>query len=418
MQRHHRQTAVAHRREPVYAAAPVTQGRRSPLAGATVLQIVPGLSEGAIARDAVEAASTLVQAGGRAIVAGEGGPLVSALQAAGGEWLPLSNALRNPLMLRRNAQILGDFAAAERVDIVHAVGVSAAWTARAAAARSPMWVVTTLVEAPGRRALIASVFEGAIARGDRIIANSAFAAAPLAERHRLAPGRIAIIPRPIDTDVFAPTAVQPERVAAMRQAWRIPEGNRVILAPGPLAPANGQAVLLQAARAIADAGMLRVTIVATGDTRHRGTVNSLLADARRLGLSFAIRVVDQPRDLPAALAAAHTIVFPATERPAGARLVAQAQAMARPVIVSDLGELPEHVLAPPRMAEDLRTGWVVKAGHAGALGHALREALAMDKMSYQAMAARARQFAEFMFSPQSVAAALRGVYASLLDRDD
>ena len=32
------------------------------------------------------------------------------------------------------------------------------------------------------------------------------------------------------------------------------------------------------------------------------------------------------------------------------------------------------------------------------------------------MAARARQFAEFMFSPESVAGATRAVYASLLSR--
>jgi hypothetical protein len=34
-----------------------------------------------------------------------------------------------------------------------------------------------------------------------------------------------------------------------------------------------------------------------------------------------------------------------------------------------------------------------------------------------APAARARQFAEFMFSPQSVAETIRGVYTSLLARD-
>ena len=37
--------------------------------------------------------------------------------------------------------------------------------------------------------------------------------------------------------------------------------------------------------------------------------------------------------------------------------------------------------------------------------------------AYRAMAARARQFAEYMFSPQSVAAATRAVYTSLLARD-
>jgi len=43
--------------------------------------------------------------------------------------------------------------------------------------------------------------------------------------------------------------------------------------------------------------------------------------------------------------------------------------------------------------------------------------LALDETAYEALGARARQFAEFMFSPQSVAEAIRGVYTSLLARD-
>jgi glycosyltransferase involved in cell wall biosynthesis len=79
--------------------------------------------------------------------------------------------------------------------------------------------------------------------------------------------------------------------------------------------------------------------------------------------------------------------------------------------------LGEHVLVPPRMPEDLRTGWVVGAGDPVGFAHTLMLALMLDATDYQAMAARARQFAEYMFSPQSVAVATRAVYTSLLARD-
>jgi glycosyltransferase involved in cell wall biosynthesis len=79
--------------------------------------------------------------------------------------------------------------------------------------------------------------------------------------------------------------------------------------------------------------------------------------------------------------------------------------------------LPENVLAPPRMREDLRTGWVVRPGQAGELAAAVAAALANNATAAEALGARARQFAEFMFSPQSVAEAIRGVYTSLLSRD-
>src|SRR4051794_24028095 len=79
--------------------------RRAPrtLAGATILQIVPVLRDEPHAHAAVDTALTLLQAGARAIVAGDGGPLVGELRAFGGEWIPMPNESWNPLTVRRNA---------------------------------------------------------------------------------------------------------------------------------------------------------------------------------------------------------------------------------------------------------------------------------------------------------------------------
>ena len=91
--------------------------------------------------------------------------------------------------------------------------------------------------------------------------------------------------------------------------------------------------------------------------------------------------------------------------------------MGRPVIATTVGVLPENLLCPPRMRDDLRTGWLVRPGNVGELAHAIASVLALDVTAYAALSARARQFAEFAFSPQSVAEAIRGVYTSLLARD-
>jgi glycosyltransferase involved in cell wall biosynthesis len=87
------------------------------------------------------------------------------------------------------------------------------------------------------------------------------------------------------------------------------------------------------------------------------------------------------------------------------------------VVVSEIGALTETVLCPPRMRDDVRTGWLVPPGSAADLARAVASALALDITAYKALSARARQFAEFAFSPQSVAEAFRGVYTSLLARD-
>ncbi len=135
-------------------------------------------------------------------------------------------------------------------------------------------------------------------------------------------------------------------------------------------------------------------------------------------LQALIRFAGHCRDMPAAFAAADIVLVPAIEPPVLGRVVAEAQAMGRPVVTSNIGILPEHVVTPPELPEDVRTGWLCRAGGCSRiLPVRSPAAFSLDDTAYRAMAARARQFAEYMFSPRSVAVATRAVYTSLLARD-
>src|SRR5471030_1039344 len=89
------------------------------LAGATILQLAPALRDDPAGHAAVDIALTLLQSGARAIVSGDGGPLVGELRAFGGEWLPMPNDTFNPLRIRANANKLSSLIAGDRIDIVH-----------------------------------------------------------------------------------------------------------------------------------------------------------------------------------------------------------------------------------------------------------------------------------------------------------
>jgi glycosyltransferase involved in cell wall biosynthesis len=395
-----------------------TRVPRRTLAGATILQIVPALYEEPNARAAVNVAFALLQAGARALVAADDGPLVGELRACGGEWIEFPNATVNPLRLRKNAGVLENLIAAERVDIVHAQSGGGAWSARVAAARIAVWLVTTLPDAPTVKKRLFGPLSAALAQGDRIIAPSNYAAGPVMERYRVAHDLITVIPREIDTTVFDPLAVRPERSEALRSAWRVPSYARIVLVPGRVAPWNGQIIVPEVARALAEEGVEGVIFVIVGEhATHRKYAREIMQQAQDHGVDRLLRLTGHCPDMPAALAAADIVAVTAIEPPLLGSVVAQAQAMARPVVTSDVGMLPEHVLVPPRMPEDLRTGWVVTAADPISLAHTLKLALGLDPTDYQAMAARARQFAEYMFSAQSAAAATRAVYMSLLARD-
>ncbi len=388
------------------------------LAGATILQLVPALRDDATGQAAVEIALTLMQAGARAIIAGGDGSLVGELRGFGGEWLAMPTDTVNPLRIQRNTQHIRKLIAGERIDIVHAHSAASAWSAIAATDRQPVFLVTSFDEQLSRDTWPRTLFRSSLAGGDRIIAPSSYISRAMIERYKIAPDRIAVIPRAVDTARFSPAAINVQRVAALRRAWGVLPNMRVVLVPGPLAAWNGQLSMIDAARLIVSGGDRNIAFIFAGEDRGRLRYRTeLQRRARTHGIDTLIRLVGHQADMPTALAAADVVVIPSLEPPRSGRAAAEAQAMGRPLVATSVGALPENLLYPPRMKEELRTGWLVRPGNVGELARATAAGLSLDATAYEALGARARQFAEFMFSPQSVAEAIRGVYTSLLARD-
>jgi glycosyltransferase involved in cell wall biosynthesis len=382
------------------------------LAAATILHLLPDAHEKAALQNSINVIRQLRAAGSRCLVATQGGRQASTFKAAGAELVDLAFAKFGPLATRRNSKKLENLIASERIDIVHAFGVSESRAALVATERLAVWLVTSLPDYPARglRALGQSV----LGQGDRVIASSAFAAATMIERLRIARDRIVIVPHPIDLDRFNTAAVARENVKALRKKWGLPDGERAIAV---LCGDDREAcrITLDAAQVLFRAGLSGITFVFVTETpaQEKAARGALKRSPSELQSRIKI-AVPSPRELPAALAACDIAIVPALQPSPDTALALQAQAMARPVIASACGALPECLLAPPRMRNDLRTGWLVQPGDAKALADILRDALEFDLAEYRALAARARQFAEFMFSPQSTAARLIGVYDALL----
>lgn len=385
----------------------------SRLAAATILHLLPDVGKDDVElRDSLNIIRQLRAAGSRCLVAAHGEQHGSAFNAAGAELIDLAFGNSGPLATGRNSKKLENLIASERIDIVHAFGTRESQAALVATERLAVWLVTSLPDHPARglRALSQSV----LGQGDRAIASSAFAAAAAIERFRIARDRIVIVPHAIDLDKFNPAAIARDHVKALRKKWGLPDGERAIAV---LCSGDREAcrTTLDAAQTLLRAGLSGVTFVFIAATPAQEKVARAAWKRSPSELEPRIRIVVlSPRELPAAFAACDIVIVSASQASPDTALAAQAQAMARPVIATVCGALPECLLAPPRMRDELRTGWLVPPGDAKALADLLRAALELDLADYRALAARARQFAEFMFSPQSTAAKLIGVYDALL----
>ena len=194
---------------------------------------------------------------------------------------------------------------------------------------------------------------------------------------------------------------------------------RVVLVPGRIAPWNGQMVMIDAARLMVASGDRNIVFVFAGDDRvDPRYTRALRRRARMHGIDTLCRFVGHCPDMPAALAAADVVVVPALEPPLSGRAAAEAQAMGRPVVVTHRRHAAGEHAGPAAHARRIAHRLAGAAGQcrrSRARAPARRSSL--NATAYEALGARARQFAEFMFSPQSVAEAIRGVYTSLLARD-
>lgn len=384
------------------------------IAGKTVMQIIPDLQSGGAERTTVDIAQSLTQVGARCLVASRGGRMVSELQGKGGVWMPFPAATKNPLAMALNSVRLARLLRDEGVDLVHARSRAPAWVAYYAARQAGVPFVTTYHSAYSGTSQVKRRYNAVMAAGDIVIANSEFTARRIVELHPEAEGRIAVIPRGIDLDDFAPHAVPPLNVQRLRAAWRVEPHCRIVLLPGRLTERKGQLVLIDAARHLASQGYEDVRFVMAGDSRSEGFRREIEAKIRRLGMTERVLLPGYCADMPAAYLAAAVVVVPSTAPEAFGRVAVEAQAMGAPVVVSDLGAAAEIVRAPPQCSPLQATGWRTQPGDAQALARAIAQALSLTATARQSLALRARDFVQSRYSLEGMCAATLAVYERLL----
>jgi glycosyltransferase involved in cell wall biosynthesis len=386
------------------------------LPGATVLQILPALDETPAARTAVDTAVALLRSGARVIVAAEDGPLNTDLQGLGGEWVRLVTDSLNPLVLARNTRTIANLVATERVDLVHALGIGASRTAAGLKKRAGVWLVHSYDSADLHRPYRDKSYSRALIGGDRVIVPSHFVADQVAARHQVLHEKLAVIPRRIDGTRFDPPAISPERAMVLRRGWKIGRGQRIVLVPGRIDPAKGQLLTVEAARILTNGGLRGVVFVLAGDNRpHFDYAKKIAAQAEAHGVAHLIRQVGVCPDMGGAYLATDFVAVPQIEPPAFPLAAAEAMAMGRPVIASNVGAIPEIVLAPPNVADAARTGWLAEPDDPVSFARALASALAVEAWAYNAIGTRARHLAGQFFTPVRTATAALSLYASLFE---
>ncbi len=417
------ETPTVKRSPSVKVRGPSTKGRagrrtigrvghaRDPL---TVLIVVPGLDGGAADAGAIELVRILCAAGHRAIVVSPAGRLVADVTAAGGEFVALDVGSNNPIVILRNAGVLVRLARSRKCDAIHALGRAGAWSALIAARLRGIPFVTSWYKGFREQNVFKHLYNKVMTRGDRVIAVSEQLAQLINDRYATPWERIAVVPCSIDFAQFNPAAVARDRVETMRRAWGVKPETKVIMIVGRILRRKGHHVAVRAVRRLKDMGFKDFLCVFVGEDRGRTHYTGELWDlVLATGTMDVIRMAAPVSDMPAAYAAASVVVSAAVQPEGVQRAILEAQAMARPVIVSDLGAGPDVVLTAPAVPESRITGLRFASGDDAALTATLLRLFAMPEASRRLMGVRGREWVLDHFNATAVAEQTLRLYGEI-----
>ncbi|HAA92620.1 MAG TPA: glycosyl transferase [Rhodospirillaceae bacterium] len=375
--------------------------------GPVVLQVLPSLETGGAERGCVDVAKAVVDAGGTALVASSGGGMVRDLDRAGARHFNIPVHSKNPLRMRANVSKLMSIIREFGVDIVHARSRAPAWSCLKACQKTKAHFITTFHGTYNITSGLKRRYNAIMTQGERVIAISGFIAKHVTTEYETDPARIRIIHRGVDVERFDPAAVPAVRIVQLAEQWRLPDGVPVILMPGRLTRWKGQAVLIEAMAAMKDLDF-RCLLVG-GDQGRTGYRQELITMVKGLDLESKVHFVGHCEDMPAAYMLADVVVSASTDPEAFGRVMAEGQALGKPVIGADHGASGELIIPN-------ETGWLVPPKEPAALAEALRRALALDTSAREKLATRAIANVRENFSRAQMCAKTLDVYGEVMEQ--
>lgn len=383
-----------------------------------VLQVLPSLDigGGGVERSAIDVAEALVLAGKPAIVASEGGRQVVELERRGARHITLPLASKNPIVIRRNIRRLLDVIDQEEVELVHARSRAPAWSARSAARQAGLPFVTTFHGTynfgAGLMGDLKKRYNAVMTDADAVIANSQFIADHIAANYGLEGPKVHVVPRGVDTASFDAEGFNPNRMVDVASKWRLPDDSTVVLLPGRLTRWKGQLLFIEALawlKSRRGPDNFNVTGLLVGSDQGREAYRrELEGRVEELGLAGNVQIVGHCDDMPAAYMLSDVVVSASTDPEAFGRVVAEAQAMGRPVVVADHGGAAEQVI-------DGVTGWRFVPGNPEKFADALETALALNTDARVTLAHTASEHARSKYAKTGMCASTLRIYASVFE---
>ncbi len=349
----------------------------------TILHLASDVEPDSPGRDAVTLAMLTQRAGWRAIIGSSGGHLVNEAERAAVRHIRIPLNKDNLLSRWRSAISIRALAHRERPILVHAHGLTATRYALRLSRELRLPFIADITQPIEASAFEHRLFEQ-IKHGTGLVrVPSEFMAYYLQDHFKLETEQIYHVPPGVDLHTHSARFISAERLQNLSQRWRLPEQASILLVPMPLMTGLGHQVFLDALEKIKSENVFAVLAGRDGTSpQYRASIESKISQQ---GLTGKVIMPDYCHDLPAACWLSSAVVAPnIAPRGQNTELLA-AQAIGRPVIVTDTGANREMVLSG-------ETAWIVPPNNSEALADAMRQAVRLGTQERLNLADYAHNF--------------------------
>ena len=374
----------------------------------TVLHLCPDLEPDEMARETVDLAILTQRSGWRALIASGGGSLVNDSERAAVRHARIPMNRKNWLANWRTRLYLETLIQKERPAIIHAHGIETLPYASTLGRIHRIPLVIDITQPFADNPAYHRIFSQLMQTPCAIRIPSAFMGDLLYKTYNIPAERLFHVPPGIDLRWHNAGAISPERLQALSHLWRLPELASVILFPAPLQPGLGHRVFLEAMARLKNENIFAVMVGRTNNHNH-GMIHDIEQWVHELNLDGKIIIPEFCHDWPAACWLSSVVVAPNTTARGQNMALLAAQAIGRPVIVTDCG-------ANIEMARHGETAWIIPTDNAVLLGDAMREAINLSTDQRLMLADNTHQFVAETFPQSQWFNEIVDIYEKLLAR--
>ena len=314
-----------------------------------VLQVIPKLGYGGAETGCYDIAHYLAEQGCQSYIATSGGELLKYVKKNKVKVFKLPVNSKNPLIIIFNAIFLSILIIFKGINIVHARSRAPAWSCYLACLLTNRIFVTTFHGTYNFKSRLKKFYNSIMLRSKLTIAGSNFIFNHISENYSEflnKKKKLRVIFRGINVDYYNQKNISILKQEKLKKEWELDPNKFTILMPGRLTYWKGQEKFIESLNIlIEDYNLTNFQAVLLGSDQGRKVYSKKLLNlVQRYSLSKKVKFISHCREMPLAYSLADVVVSASIEPEAFGRVAVETQAMAKPIIASNIGGSKETIL--------------------------------------------------------------------------